>query len=366
MPVEHVIFKVGSSPERLPISSLESEHQLEEMIVAMPEVLSPDWMLIGRQVKTSYGGKIDLLALTPDAGLVVIELKRDRTPREVVAQAIDYASWVEELDADHISDIYRTFKGEEEDLARDFVERFEAAFEEDSLNKSHQIVIVATELDDSTERIIKYLEDRDIAINVLFFQVFENSGEQLLSRAWLADPVRTQANAASSAGSQENKQPWNGEYYVSLGGYSGDLWEAARTYGFICGGGGTWYSNTLKLLSEGDRIWVNIPPRKYTGVGVVTSQREPITDFKVESGGHLHPVRDVVPEAVAIELSHDDHDYEKMEYFVGVRWLDTKSESEAVWETGFFGIQHTVCRPKANNWRHTVERLKNYFQWQEG
>jgi len=25
---------------------------------------------------------------------VLIELKRDRTPREIVAQALDYASWV--------------------------------------------------------------------------------------------------------------------------------------------------------------------------------------------------------------------------------------------------------------------------------
>ena len=365
MPVEHVIFKVGSSPERLPVGSLESEHQLEEMIVAKPEILSRDWMLIGQQVKTSYGGKIDLLAITPDAGLVVIELKRDRTPREVVAQALDYASWVEELDAERISEIYRVFKGEG-DLAKDFQQQFKAALEEDNLNQSHQIVIVATELDDSTERIIRYLEDKDVSINVLFFQVFENTGEKLLSRAWLVDPVRAQANAASSAGSQEHRQPWNGEYYVSLGGYTPDLWEAAREYGFICGGGGTWYSNTLKLLSEGDRVWVNIPPKRYAGVGIVTSQREPVTDFKVESGGRPQLVRDALPKAVATELSHDDHDPERMEYFVGVKWLDTRAESEAIWETGFFGIQHTVCRPKAKSWWHTVERLKTYFQWQSG
>ena len=43
------------------------------------------------------GGRIDLLAIAPDASLVLIDLKRDRTPREVVAQALDYASWVEQL-----------------------------------------------------------------------------------------------------------------------------------------------------------------------------------------------------------------------------------------------------------------------------
>ena len=49
-------------------------------------------MLIGRQVRTSFGGIIDLLAIAPDGSLVLIELKRDKTPREIVAQALDYAS----------------------------------------------------------------------------------------------------------------------------------------------------------------------------------------------------------------------------------------------------------------------------------
>jgi hypothetical protein len=37
--------------------------------------------------RTMSGGIIDLLAIAPDGTLVLIDLKRDRTPREVVAQA---------------------------------------------------------------------------------------------------------------------------------------------------------------------------------------------------------------------------------------------------------------------------------------
>jgi len=40
------------------------------------------------------GGRIDLLAIAPDGALVIIEIKRGRTPREVVAQALDYAGCV--------------------------------------------------------------------------------------------------------------------------------------------------------------------------------------------------------------------------------------------------------------------------------
>ena len=39
--------------------------------------------------KYGAGGRIDLLALEPDSSLVLIEIKRDRTPRELGAQALD-------------------------------------------------------------------------------------------------------------------------------------------------------------------------------------------------------------------------------------------------------------------------------------
>src|SRR5271157_3225996 len=94
MPIRHAIWRVAPKPDPLAESSLAKEQLLEDMIVAAPPILSDEWMLIGRQEDTGYGGRIDLLAIAPDGSLVLIELKRDRTPREVVAQALDYASWV--------------------------------------------------------------------------------------------------------------------------------------------------------------------------------------------------------------------------------------------------------------------------------
>ena len=42
------------------------------MIVAAPNLLSDEWMLIGRQEDTGFGGRIDLLAIAPDGALVLI------------------------------------------------------------------------------------------------------------------------------------------------------------------------------------------------------------------------------------------------------------------------------------------------------
>jgi hypothetical protein len=91
MPIRHNIWRVGGKPEALKEGKLETEAVLEEMIVAAPDILSPEWMIICRQEDTGHGGRIDLLALAPDGVLILNELKRAETSREVVAQAIDYA-----------------------------------------------------------------------------------------------------------------------------------------------------------------------------------------------------------------------------------------------------------------------------------
>jgi hypothetical protein len=212
------------------------------MIVAAPRILSDEWMLIGRQEATGLGGIIDLLAIAPDGALVLIELKRDRSPREVVAQSLDYASWVEKLRPEDIAAIYGRF-AHGVSLAEDFRRRFGRSLDEDSLNQSHQIIIVAAVLDDSTERIVAYLNERDIPINALCFQIFTHGNEQLLSRAWLLDPVHTQISVIPATGPSE---PWNGEFYVSFGDDTTRSWEDARQYGFICGGGGAWYTKPYK------------------------------------------------------------------------------------------------------------------------
>jgi hypothetical protein len=358
MPIQHAIWKVGDKPSPLSASRLASEQKLEDMIVLDPRILSSQWMLIGRQEITSHGGRVDLLAIAPDGSLVLIELKRDRTPREIIAQALDYASWVEQLTPDKIAQIYQRFSNGGS-LDQAFQQRFGTELDEETLNQSHQIIIVAAELDAATERIIGYLNARDIAINAVFFQVFQHGDEQLLSRAWLFDLGETQANVAITTKGKGEKEPWNGEYYVSFGDTSARSWADARQYGFISAGGGSWYSQTLKVLSPGDRVWVKIPKTGYVGVGRVVEAVRPIKEFMVQTPSGERPALDVVKHADRYKPNADDP--EKAEYFVRVTWLDTVPDSKAINEVGLFGNQNTVCQPTTPKWRHTVERLKTHF-----
>jgi hypothetical protein len=118
-------------------------------------ILSEEWMLIGRQENTGHGRRIDLVALAPDASLVLIELKRGKTPREVVAQALDYAAWIEKLQAEDITGIYNRFAPREASWMI-IVVVFGQELDEDALNQS-QIIIVASALDDRTEPLLQEL-----------------------------------------------------------------------------------------------------------------------------------------------------------------------------------------------------------------
>jgi hypothetical protein len=353
MSIHHSLWTVSSDPAEVASARLPSEQMLEEMIVAQPRILSSEWMLVGRQVETGSGGRIDLLAIAPDGSLVLVELKRDRTPREVVAQALDYAAWVESLDAEEVARIFARFRPGLS-LAAEFVARFGQPLDEDAINTSHQIVVVASSLDAASERIVTYLSGRGIAINVLFFQVFQLGAQQLLGRAWLVDPAEVQVQQSSSVGQRGAKEPWNGEFYVSFGAGGTRRWDEAVQYGFISGGGGTWYSNTLQMLQPGDRIWAKVPGKGFVGVGRVTGPRVAAAEFQIDD----QPALDVLKGTYHREYAGDP---ERSEYFVPVEWIHTVSEQMAIQEVGMFGNQNTVCKPSTPKWRTTVEQLKSRF-----
>ncbi|WP_016956255.1 endonuclease NucS [Catenovulum agarivorans] len=347
MAVQHGIWKIGDKPEALPAIRLDSEILLEEQITKDISILNPNWLLIGRQVYTDFGKYIDLLAIDASGSIIIIELKKHKTPRDVVAQTIDYAAWVESLPTEKISQIYTDFAVKYELANNVFDDAFRAKFGtsplDEDVNSSHQMVIVAAELDASTERIINYLNDKaSVAVNAVFFSVFQDGSNQYLSRSWMIDPIETEEHAVNTAKHGE----WNHEFYASFGA-GGRNWSDAVKYGFISAGGGRWYSKTLFMLEPGNRVWVNIPGTGYVGVAEVIDRAiiadEFITEDKQLVGSY----------ALAKDSGEDD-----AEYFVPVKWIHQVPESAAVNEVGLFGNQNSVARPRTAKWPHTIKRLK--------
>lgn len=183
----------GDSLEELTLARLDLEERIEKWIERDISIVSSDLLVIGRQVDTEFGGSIDLLCLDRDGNTVIIELKRDRTPREVTAQILDYACWVRELTSEKLEAIASAYLHDETSLEKAFRERFEEDLPE-VLNESHSMLIVAPQMDASTERIIEYLSDaHGVSINSVSFQYFKSDdGRELLARVFLLEPERVE------------------------------------------------------------------------------------------------------------------------------------------------------------------------------
>lgn len=350
MPVEFALWRVDGGPVRVESTQFPKESQLEMLLTADISMLGLEIMLVGQQVVTSYGKKIDLLAMDREGSLYVIELKRDKTPREVVAQALDYGSWVKSLTFEQIATIHNAYFGKPIEVA--FEERFESPIPE-SLNQEHHLVIVASELDASTERIVAYLSaDYGVPINALFFRYFVDDGRGYLARTWLIAPNEAEAHTQASSGGGK-KEPWNGsDFYVSFGEGEHRSWDDARTYGFVSGGGGKWYSQTLDLLQPGARVFVCIPHKGYVGVGEVVAPSVPVNDAKVLVNGAEVPLLEAPLKAPKM----DDFagDAEKSEHVVLISWTKTLPADQAVWEKGMFANQNTACALRSGFTRERV------------
>ncbi len=355
MPIEVGIWRLGAKPSKISVSTIDSEAKLEDTLAGDLSILSQHWMLIGRQVLTAYGKLIDMLAIDAEGNLIVIELKKNRTPREVVAQLLDYASWVQTLSYSDVSAIYS-----EKNPGKEFEEGFDDAFgisPPEKINQSHELVVVSSELDPSTERIIGYLADNyGVPINAVFFRYFHDEGRDYLARTWLIDPEEAERKSSKSA-SKKGSEPWNGrDFYISLGEGEHRTWADCQRYGFISGGQGKWYSQTLKLLFPGSRVFVNIPKTGYVGVGIVKEPAVPVKDFKVIVDGREIPILNAPVDAP--NMAENANDLDLCEYLVRVEWIKTVPRSQAYWEKGLFAIQHTACR--LTN-RFTLERLTQHF-----
>lgn len=218
MPTEMKLWRIADEqPKVLTPMSLDLESRLEEWLRKDIGLISNDLLVIGQQVPTSYGGSIDLLAIDSVGNLVVLELKRDKTPRDTVAQLLDYGSWVQDLDHEEIENIASEFL-DNTSLEDAFQENFQIELPE-VLNERHRLYLVAASLDAASERIVKYLsETHDVDINAATFTYWNGPNGELLGRLFLLDEEDVQTRAVSKS---KRKPPRSWEELRSLAEHHG-------------------------------------------------------------------------------------------------------------------------------------------------
>ena len=362
MPIELGIWRIDAGVQQVSLSSLDAEKRLEDILHQDIGIASPNWMIVGRQVETAYNTYIDLLGIDRDGRLIVLELKRGETPREIVAQLLDYCSWIRTLDNDDVAAIFAAYRAKyfpkEATLSLDdaFCRAFNVPAMPEELNSEHELVVVASALDNSTERIVTYLaEQYGVSINAIFFRAMNDGDREYLTRVWFRDPTELSIQTSESTAKGE----WNGEFYASFGEGPSRRWADAVKYGFISAGGGSWYSGTLSQLEAGCHVWVNVPNQGYVGVGTVLGPVVKVDAFTVKTDSGMKPITELPVDAPEMFANKDD--LEKAEYLVPVRWEKTVALAQAIKETGFFGNQNSVCKPRCKKWEFTISRLKQRF-----
>lgn len=197
------LWQVGQGDHLTEIDrgKLNLEGRLQGWLAHDISVLDPGLLVLGIEVETDFGKSIDMLCIDEQANLVIVELKRDKTAREVTAQALDYASWVVDLSSERVMGIAGTHGVG--DLAEAFRQKFGVELPE-TLNSDHRMLIVASQIDADSERIIRYLSDtHGVNINAATFQYFVMpDGSELLARVFLIEPSKVEGNTRTKGSSK--------------------------------------------------------------------------------------------------------------------------------------------------------------------
>ena len=165
-------------------SRLESEELLEKTLVKNPRLLIEDLTLVGRQTPTE-GGPLDLLGVDGDGRLVVFELKRGTLLRDAVAQILDYASSLDNMDSDSLTVLISKESGKH---GIDKIENFQEWYDNQGFGnleslKPLRMFLVGLGADDTTERMVKFLaQNSGMDISLLTFHAFDYDGKTILAK----------------------------------------------------------------------------------------------------------------------------------------------------------------------------------------
>ncbi|RKU31274.1 hypothetical protein C6497_01940 [Candidatus Poribacteria bacterium] len=176
-------------------TSLEYEGHIEDWLENSPWALIQDeniiWIDRQPSAKDEEGTIYpDLFGVDIDGNLVIVEFKRGKTPKDVVAQLLEYAAWADNLSSEEIHKIAEAYF-EKTNIyhGRDFNDIFSEFYdlpeneELPLLNRKLRLFIVAGEIPKRISGVCQYLRNsHSVDISCVLVSVFETeTGERLVS-----------------------------------------------------------------------------------------------------------------------------------------------------------------------------------------
>lgn len=176
-------------------TDLELESHLENWLENSPWAVIQDELVlwIDRQASAQdEEGTIfpDLLGVDLEGNLVIVEFKRGKTPRSVVAQLLEYAAWANELPPEQIHEIADAyFEKRDEFKGKTFSEAFREVFdipetdELPPLKRKLRLFVIAEEIQPRVANVCRFLRTSyKMDVNCIAVSKFRTeSGDEIVS-----------------------------------------------------------------------------------------------------------------------------------------------------------------------------------------
>lgn len=177
---------------------IDYEKDFENWLENSPHILfennASTIMWIGRQVSTTIYETTkfpDLMGIDSNGDIVIVELKRGKTPRDVVAQLLEYAAWADNLSYEDLNIITMKYYYKDETYAgMKLFEIHKSIFYPDidgdinqKFNQKVKLFIIAEDISMSVKEVVRFLNRKgNLDINYMKYEVFKSeSGEFFVS-----------------------------------------------------------------------------------------------------------------------------------------------------------------------------------------
>lgn len=181
-----------ATPISLPEAGLKEREDLQEWVLAHPQILGPGVMVVTFEFDRwwSQSGaapldRLDVLGLDESGRLVVVELKRDKASDTVEMQAIKYAAMVSRFTPDVLASQHARFLAQRGETCSeaDAMDRLLAHAEalDVEILRRPRIILVANDFPPVVTATVVWLNEMEIDVTLVQFQAYRAGDKIVLS-----------------------------------------------------------------------------------------------------------------------------------------------------------------------------------------
>ncbi|WP_336361540.1 hypothetical protein [Haladaptatus sp. ZSTT2] len=193
---------------------LPTEKKLEEYLIRSDgaQIGGVNVLYIGQQGSPGEGGIFDILGVDEQGDIVIIELKRERTPRDIVAQALEYAASIRSEEYPQLDERYREFVDDEEasllSKHTEYFSRVDDPLTQREFNTDQRLLLVGTDFSELSLDMADFLREHGIDVVCVTFGSFttDNGDLKLLTTEAVRRPLSAEPASVSGGRSSSSRE----------------------------------------------------------------------------------------------------------------------------------------------------------------